>query len=176
MEKRQSQIEVEYTSIEALLFERSTEFNRMKSQLREVNRKLAESKLENIKLAHENANLRGEHLINKNNNVNTFWKNVTILWKLIKKKIQQYYVKNELVVNCCDKLRHRTCCNCFFKHAKNNQFDPVLSWSFISIGKVEEINKHYQWVIVTIGVMSHQRWLLLLRIERWFLYACKYNL
>ena len=72
MEKRQSQIEVEITSTEALLSERSTEFNRMKSQLREVNRKLAESKLENIKLAHENANLRGEHLINKNNNVNTF--------------------------------------------------------------------------------------------------------
>ena len=72
MEDRQIQIEVEYTRIAALLSKRSSEFNIMRSQLREANRKLAESKLENIKLAHENANLRGEHLINKNNNVNTF--------------------------------------------------------------------------------------------------------
>ena len=32
----------------------------MKSQLREANRQLAESKLENIKLANEMSNLRGE--------------------------------------------------------------------------------------------------------------------
>ena len=62
MEDRQIQIEVEYTRIAALLSKRSSEFNIMRSQLREANRKLAESKLENIKLAHAISNLRGEHL------------------------------------------------------------------------------------------------------------------
>ena len=62
MENRQTQIEVEYTRIEALLSEKSAEFNLMKSQLREAYRKLAESKLENIRLAHKISNLWGEYL------------------------------------------------------------------------------------------------------------------
>ena len=79
MEIRQIQIEEEYTRIQALLSERNTQFNRMKSQLREANRKLAERKLENIKLVHEISNLRGKHLKNKINYVHTFCKNVTVL-------------------------------------------------------------------------------------------------
>ena len=58
MERRQTQIEKENKQTEALWYESRTELNRMKSQLQETRRKLAESKLENIKLGQKMSNLR----------------------------------------------------------------------------------------------------------------------
>lgn len=58
MERRQTQIEKENKRTQALWYENRNEFNLMKSQLRETSRKLAESKLENIKLGQKMSNLK----------------------------------------------------------------------------------------------------------------------
>ena len=103
MEDRQIQIEAEYIRIAALLSERSSEFNIMRSQLREANRKLAESKLENIKLAHAISNLRGEHLKDR---LVIFTSRRAKGWKILKKFLSASILPNfwryftKCVINC----------------------------------------------------------------------------